>query len=266
MDFPAEPDARAALDATGLRWHPFDRDDLPAIAEFYRICEHHDENPERTSLAGLQEFWDSPRSCPDEDTLVGLDADGVVAATAWAGCNRAITDRRGVYLGGGVRPDRRGEGIGRAVLGWELAHAGAWDTATRQPDFGPLVMRLNAPVGQADVRDLAERFGLATERYFYEMSRPLDGSERAPELDGISLIDWDSARNAEAHLVHDLAFADHWGHVDLTDQESMARFRAAGLDAASLEVDVENPSGALGLYENLGYKRRASTCVHQLTR
>jgi len=36
--------------------------------------------------------------------------------------------------------------------------------------------------------------------------------------------------------------------------ESMRRFKAAGFTAATLGVDAENPTGALGLYENLGFK------------
>lgn len=46
-------------------------------------------------------------------------------------------------------------------------------------------------------------------------------------------------------------------------QESMRRFVVAGMDAAALSVDAANPSGALGLYERLGYERTASTCVHR---
>ncbi|MGP9501244.1 GNAT family N-acetyltransferase [Specibacter sp. AOP5-B1-6] len=38
----------------------------------------------------------------------------------------------------------------------------------------------------------------------------------------------------------------------LTD--AMVRFAAAGLDHAALDVDTENPSGALGLYERMGYR------------
>ncbi|WP_146211251.1 GNAT family N-acetyltransferase [Quadrisphaera granulorum] len=34
---------------------------------------------------------------------------------------------------------------------------------------------------------------------------------------------------------------------------SLRAFQAAGMDAAGLDVDRENPSGALGLYERLGY-------------
>lgn len=35
--------------------------------------------------------------------------------------------------------------------------------------------------------------------------------------------------------------------------EAMRRYRADGIDHAGLQVDTENPSGALGLYERLGY-------------
>lgn len=327
--------ARAALNAiSGLSWHPFERDELPAIARFYTACETFDHNPERTSLSQLQEFWDSPRSVPSQDTLVAYDAHGAVIATAWAGCNRAVTEQRGVYLGGAVLPSRRGEGIGRRVLEWEIAHGRQWDAQSREPGYGPLTMRLYAPVEQADVRDLAERHGLPVERYFFEMARPLDGAVDVRVPAGIRLVDWDPARSAEVHDVINTAFRDHWGHADSTDQmwqeqvasatfrphwsvlaidestgavigaalnaayeqdwtdthregytdelgvlrshrgrgvasalllESMRRFAADGMDEATLGVDAANPTGALRLYESLGYKRTSSTCAHQFT-
>lgn len=36
--------------------------------------------------------------------------------------------------------------------------------------------------------------------------------------------------------------------------DAMRRFRAAGLDVASLDVDSENPTGALALYTKMGYR------------
>ena len=332
----SEAAARAALDAIpGLTWRPIERDRLPAVAELFAECEAYDDNPERWSLAGLREYWDSPRSRPDEDTLTGWDGAGRLVAVAWAGCNRVVTERRGVSFGGAVRPDRRGEGIGRAVLRWQVAHGTGWDRATRADDHGPLVMRLHAPVGQGDVRDLAERHGLAVERYFFEMDRPLCALPAVPEVPGVRIIGWDAALSREVHGVMDAAFRDHWGHADRTAEmweervtghafrpgwsllavdeagghvlgaalncayeqdweatgrregyteelgvagshrgrgvasallrESMRRFAAAGMDAASLGVDSANPSGALRLYTALGYRERSSTCVHQLT-
>lgn len=330
-----EAQARTTLEGFGLTWTPFTREDLPAVTAFYGVCEEHDENPERWSLSELQEFWDSPRSRPEEDTLVARTADGHVVATAWAGCNRAVTEKRGVYLGGGVHPDHRGQGLGRAVLQWELAHAVEWDRSTRQEGYGPLVMRLFAPAEQRDVRDLAERHGLAIERYFFEMERDLGELPARPVLDGIRLAPWSAQRSREVHDVINQAFRDHWGHVDATDQmwdemidsanfrsawsllaideetdrvvgaainaayeqdwaatgvkegytdelgvlrshrgrgiaggllqESMHRFAQDGMQAAGLGVDAANPTGALRLYERLGYRRTASTCAHQWT-
>lgn len=336
-DLLSEPEARAALDALpGIRWRPFDRADLPAVAAFYRVCETYDENPERRALTDLEEFWDSPRSVPEHDTLAGWDANRAIIATAWSGCNRAVTERRGVHLGGAVHPTRRREGIGHAVLQWELAHGSEWDEATRQPGYGPLVMRLGAPTNQADVRQLAVAHGLETERYFFEMSQRLTTPPDEPELGGIHLVDWDPQRGDEVHVVLNTAFRDHWGHADSTAEmwheqltsrsfrprwsvlavddatdevvgvafnvaweqdwepqgytegyteelavlrshrgrgiatallhASMGRFADEGLDAAGLGVDAANPSGALKLYEGLGYQQKASTCIHQLTR
>lgn len=36
-------------------------------------------------------------------------------------------------------------------------------------------------------------------------------------------------------------------------RDAMERYKAAGMDAATLDVDTENPSGAVGLYGRLGY-------------
>ena len=195
-------------------------------------------------------------------------------------------------------------------------------------------MRLYAPTDQRDVRDLAERHGLGVERWFFEMSRPLDDVPGAPAVPGVRIVGWDPARSREVHRVVDDAFADHWGHVARTDEmwdegvgshdfrpdwsvlaldegtgavvgaalscayeqdwratgvtegytdelgvarshrgrgvasalleESMRRYAAAGMQAAALGVDAANPSGALRLYEGLGYRQTAGTCVHQL--
>lgn len=336
---PSESAARAQLEALpGLTWHVPDRGELSEYAALYAASDAHDRNPERMSLDRLEDFWDSPRSQPEADLIVGRDGHGAVVALGWSGCNRELTEVRRVFLGGTVHPARRNAGIGRALLAWELGHAKAWDTDTRSAGegFGPLVLRLYAPVEQGDVRDLAERFGLSTQRYFFEMSLPLTGEPvRRQTPAGIRLIDWDPERSREVHAVMDRAFRDHWGHVNCSAQmwadqiaaqsfrpqlsvlavdeatgavvaaalnaayeqdwepqgysegytdelgvladhrgrgvagallgESMRRFAAAGLQAAGIGVDAANASGALRLYEGLGYRTTAATCVHELT-
>ena len=50
--------------------------------------------------------------------------------------------------------------------------------------------------------------------------------------------------------------------------ESLRRLRAAGMTDAMLGVDAENPTGALGLYEGLGFEvdQRASAYVRTVER
>ena len=244
-----------------------------------------------------------------------------------------MTTARGVHLGGAVRPDLRGRGWGRTILAWEMAHARAWDAATRREGYGALVMRLYAPVDQSDVRDLAQRHGIAVERYFFELSRPLERPIEVAAPDGVRLSDWDPQRSDEVHALINTAFAEHWAHVDSTPQmwadqigaqsfrpgwsvlavdertgavvgaalnaaydqdwtvthragytdelgvlstyrgrgvasallqESARRFATDGMTAAELGVDADNTTGALRLYESLGYRRTAATCAHQL--
>ena len=46
--------------------------------------------------------------------------------------------------------------------------------------------------------------------------------------------------------------------------EAMRRFKADGIEHAGLGVDTENPSGALGLYERLGYEATHRVRVYEL--
>lgn len=67
----------------------------------------------------------------------------------------------------------------------------------------------------------------------------------------------DNARNGRWDgIVGDLAVRRAWRKRGLATAllcESMRLFRADGLDHADLGVDTENPTGALGLYEKLGF-------------
>ncbi|WP_298252834.1 GNAT family N-acetyltransferase [uncultured Arthrobacter sp.] len=46
--------------------------------------------------------------------------------------------------------------------------------------------------------------------------------------------------------------------------EAMRRYRSAGMENAGLGVDTENPSGALGLYERMGYRPTQRSIVFDL--
>src|SRR5699024_884068 len=129
------------------------------------------------------------------------------------------------------------------VLRWELADGASWDSATRGADHGPLVMRLWAPVGQDDVRDLALRNGLVAERYFYEMSRRLDTPVTVSSAAGVRLADWDAARADEARRVVNESFRDHWGHTDSTAEQWRETLRSHRFRPSWSVLAVDSDTG-----------------------
>ncbi len=79
--------------------------------------------------------------------------------------------------------------------------------------------------------------------------------------------DWEPQGHTEGYTDQLAVRASHRGQGIATAllQASMNRFYAEQLDSAGLGVDSANPTGAVALYEGLGYRQTASSCIHQLT-
>jgi ribosomal protein S18 acetylase RimI-like enzyme len=77
--------------------------------------------------------------------------------------------------------------------------------------------------------------------------------------------DWQATGVAEGYTDQLALTKNHRGRgvASALLKESMRRFAASGMDAAALGVDAANSSGALQLYERLGYQQTARTCVRQ---
>ena len=86
----------------------------------------------------------------------------------------------------------------------------------------------------------------------------LDGEEIAGYvLNSVHPDDWPSLGFTEG-WTHQLGVRRPWrsrGVATVLLDLSAAAFAADGLDFAALDVDAENPTGALGLYESQGYHR-----------
>ena len=99
------------------------------------------------------------------------DAAGVVVAYATVMASPTFRDALAVYLEGRVRPDLRGRGIGRALLAWQLDRGPALH-AERHPE-APGALTVEVPGGMPSLEGLVRRAGLAAERWYREMQRPL---------------------------------------------------------------------------------------------
>lgn len=308
------PDARARSFA-----YPDDLEAMSALVGEVNGFDRHDYFPS-PELLGVQ-WRKTDLFDPERDGVVVEDERG------WAAMVSVDPQVRGdnliFWIEGWVRPDRRREGIGKALLAWAEAHAArlAGDRAIEPVDlpshlgFG-ILEQSPAAVGFADAS------GYARVRYGFVMRRPLgepipdaalpEGIEVRPVRPEDHRRIWDA--DVEAFRDHfeprergeeDFEAAFHGPNVDTSmwrvawdgDEvvgsvmnaidpgdndrigleigwlehvsvrrpwrgrgvaralivESMRVLRERGMTVAALGVDAENPTGALGLYERLGF-------------
>ncbi|MHA7295015.1 GNAT family N-acetyltransferase [Arthrobacter sp. HLT1-21] len=116
----------------------------------------------------------------------------------------------------------------------------SWQFTVTHPEFRPewSLVVVDEPTGEVAAYQLAS---------FDPASRELLGhTEGYTDLLGVRR-NWRGLRLAPALLA-----------------EAMRRFKADGIEHAGLGVDTENPSGALGLYERLGYEPTHRVRVYEL--
>ncbi|MEV0128796.1 GNAT family N-acetyltransferase [Dactylosporangium sp. NPDC050688] len=143
------------------------------------------------------------------DTRLVTDAGGRLVAFAAVPVPPGGGDR--LELIGGVLPDRRGEGLGRQLLAWQLERAAALH-AEVAPDAG---WQGQVVAGDADASAarLYERFGFTPARYFLEMSAPTTPPPVAVPS-RVRIAAYDPVREHDLHAVHTAAFRELWGYQE----------------------------------------------------
>ncbi|MBG6218081.1 ribosomal protein S18 acetylase RimI-like enzyme [Arthrobacter sp. CAN_A6] len=316
-----------------LSWRPLAYSDIGAWLSLTQRIAAADEPDWVEQRADLEQGLRASKNDARRDTIAGFGPDGVLHAFGRVSMNRGSSL---VHGSGGVDPEWRKKGIGRAIFDWQ-----AWRSAVRLQENGLTDGVLRNYVEERNSSHLAllERSGSSIVRYFTEMTRPLDQPipefPFPPELELVSFADAADRNISElVRLAHNDAFQDHWGSeprdqeswqftvshpefrpdwsLALVDRakgevaayqlashdadskellghtegytdllgvrrtwrgrglaaallaEAMKRYRAADMDNAGLGVDTENPSGALGLYERMGYEPTQRSIVFDL--
>ncbi len=305
-----------------LRWRAPTWDDVPAwrrLLAAVDAVEGHGEVPDDEELADeFDAAWTDPR----RDALFGFDDTGSLVAFGWVQCTPGAVEVHRVRLWGEVHPDWRRRGLGRFLLAWLQARG--QQVATDLPPHLPAVLEVAAEDFLHDRIRLFERSSFAPVRWFNTLQRDLrtaaPGNVAVPS--GISIRLWTRDDDEATRIVHNGAFADHWGTtaagpelwrhsytgagsfrpdlsllaydgarlagyclgsaypqdaalkgysegwIDRLGTSPAFRRRGvgtallgaalhaiadAGLDVATLMVDTGNASGALTLYERLGF-------------
>jgi mycothiol synthase len=319
---PRPPSGRGA----GVVWRPAARDDVDELLAFHADVARVDHPNWVESRDEVVETFELPHIDPVRDTMLAVGADGRILASGSAVCPPGReTLVRSIVLGA-VRPEARRRGLGRALLGWQLARAREQLAESGEPLPGWIM-------GYADERApdaaaLLERNGLSFRRSFFTLERDLEAPvDAVAEPGGVRIVAWDDKWSESTRLACNAAFVHHWGSQSTsveswTAMTSSERFapdlsflavaddddghrvvvgfvlairnegdwagqgftsayvrivgvvrewrgrrvarallvrhleatRASGLERSTLDVDAENPAGALGLYSGLGYE------------
>jgi GNAT superfamily N-acetyltransferase len=203
----------------GLVFRAFDSQrDFPALVDLLNACNEADHAEEIVTVEGLTNFFSHAVNFhPLTDALLAQVNDRLVA---YARVNWWVNDVGERLYGpsGCVHPEWRGHGLGRALLGWQEAHARelAASHPTAQPRFLQAFVMDSAP---ASLR-MFQHAGYTAIRYGFMMVRPnLDDVPDLPLPEGLEVR---PVRREDIRAIweaSDEAFRDHWGHRAGTEED-----------------------------------------------
>lgn len=196
----------AFADAT---WRPLRADDAEVMSLLQQRCFAVDGGHRITPVEMREEF-DRFGEHADSDSIGAFDSSGRLLALAWAQVPRSgSTEHRG-FIWMEIDPDHRGV-VDDALL--EFVEDAATNRLRSFDDNVPLrLYRYGVYDQMTDAIALMKRHGYVISRYFTDnlrdLSLPIDDRPLDPAL---VARPWSPAVEADALLVHNEAFADHWG-------------------------------------------------------
>jgi mycothiol synthase len=303
-------------------WRPLTIDDVAAYVGLQEDVRVADAGTEVTTEDVARHELADP-NCPiATNTLALALPDGSLAASIMVNARLSGIASRRVFLWAATHPDRRGRGVGAAILAWGIARAE--EILAGQPAELLRIVETVKDVRLAEAVALHEAAGFRPARWYFDMRRDLrEPFPAMPDLGGLRLVAYEASMGLPLLAIHNEAFLDHWGSEPLTPEiwnhefvgdpffrgdlsfvvldgaeiagytvnyvlesdwqaagiregwvgqlgvrrpwrrrglatallvRSMEAFRAADLEAATLGVDAENPTGALGVYERVGFR------------
>ncbi|TFV89875.1 GNAT family N-acetyltransferase [Blastococcus sp. CT_GayMR16] len=197
-------------------------DDVAAVAALLAAAEQVDSTGEYPDAEDVAEWWQGWGLDPGHDGLAVRDAAGIVVAYVTVMASPTFRDAFAVYLEGRVRPDVRGRGIGRALLAWQLDRGTALH-AERHPE-APGALTVEVPGGMPALESLVRRAGLAAERWYREMQRPLTDVPETRPVAGVELVPFTWDRDDEIRRAHNAAFTRHHGSSERDPEAWRALF------------------------------------------
>jgi mycothiol synthase len=206
--------------ADGFTARPLTEADVPAVADLLVAAESQDDTGEFPDADDVTEWWSGWGLEFGRDATAVIDGDGALAGYATVMASPTFRDEYRIHLEGRVRPDLRGQGIGRTLLEWQRAR-GAGLHAERHPE-APARLVVEVPGTMPALEKLVGEAGLTAERWYRSMERPLEALPEPNRPAGVELVPFDPTRDDEVRQVYNVAFGEHHGSSE-RDPETWRR-------------------------------------------
>jgi mycothiol synthase len=315
-------DGQPMTDGGAFDWRPIGPADVPAWAALLAAIQAVDGGDEHFSEQDLREDFSDPYADFARGSVAVYDGN-TMAGFGSVLARSAADPVHEMWQQGGVHPAYRDRGLGGRLLDW--AERAAVPLHRERYPGRPLALSAGCLSSNDGAVALHAAHGYRQARWFHGMTRDLAAPlPDVPAPAGVQIVGFTPERAADALLVRNEAFRDHWGSTEDTagqwahflaystfrpalsflayaGQEplgiifgheydaytaatgrrdlsiplvgtrragrkrgiasallarALAEARAAGFDTASLGVDADSPTGALGLYERAGFTVR----------
>lgn len=192
---------------TAMTTRPYEPRDAAAVTTLMNVIDEVGGGRAGMTVEATGAMLGSQVACFSTDTRLTFAADGALIAAGTVATPPTGGFR--VDLSGGVHPDWRGQGLGRAVLGWQYERAAQIHAATAPQQQWQAEIGVMA--GEPTAARLFARLEFAVVRYFFEMLAPTASTRHAPLPAGLRSEMPTPSLDRPIFDAHVEAFADHWG-------------------------------------------------------
>jgi mycothiol synthase len=238
-------------------WRPLTASQTSAWASLLAAIEAVDHQDETVGEEDLREDFNNPEQDFVRGSVAVYDGPAMIAyCVLEPHCSGE--PRHEVRHSGGVHPAYRGRGLGTALLEW--AERMALPLHDDRHEGRPLLLSGRHPSRLEEAAKLFSASGCQPSRWFLRMTTGLfGGGQPATAPAGIKIVPVTAERSADALLVRNEAFRDHWGSADLTPQEwaHFSNYPAYRPELSFLAYEGAEPLGVVISHEYEQYNRLA---------